>query len=57
MCHNVYQYLTGIYILKTNFLATMERTIKNLELKKSGNLFFIICEFLSSKFNHLCFGI
>ena len=29
----------------------MERKIKNLELKKSGNF----CEFLSSKFNRICF--
>jgi hypothetical protein len=32
----------------------MERKIKNLELKKSGNLCFYLCEFLSSKFNLLC---
>ena len=30
----------------------MERKIKNLELKKSGN-FFYLCEFLSFKFNLL----
>ena len=41
----------------------MERKIKNLELKKSGNICFYLCEFLaavssvepSSKFNLLCF--
>jgi len=40
----------------------MERKIKNLELKKSGNFCFYLCEFLpamssvesSSKFNLLC---
>jgi len=41
--------------LKTKFLAKMERKIKNLELKKSGNYCFYLCEFLSSKFNLLCF--
>ena len=48
--------------LKTNFLAKMERKIKNLELKKSGIFCFYLCEFLtavsfvepSSKFNLLC---
>jgi hypothetical protein len=33
----------------------MERKFKNLELKKSGNLCFYLCEFLSSKFNLICF--
>ena len=41
----------------------MERKIKNLELKKSGNFCFYLCEFLpamssvesTSKFNLLCF--
>ena len=33
----------------------MESKIKNLELMKSGNLCFYLCEFLSSKFNLLCF--
>jgi hypothetical protein len=32
--------------LKTNFPAKMERKIKNLELKKSGNFCFYLCEFL-----------
>ena len=35
------------------FHAKMERKIKNLELKKSGNFCFYLCEFLSSKFNLL----
>jgi len=41
----------------------LEEKIKNLELKKSGNFCFYLCEFLaavsfvepSSKFNLLCF--
>jgi len=33
----------------------MERKNKNLELKKSGSFCFYLCEFLSSKFNFLCF--
>ena len=33
----------------------MERKIKNLELKKSGNFCFYLYESLSSKFNLLCF--
>ena len=41
----------------------MVRKFKNLELKKSGNICFYLCEFLaavsfvepSSKFNLLCF--
>ena len=33
----------------------MERKIENLELKKLGNYYFNLCEFLSSKFNLLCF--
>jgi len=33
----------------------MERKNKNLELKKLGKLCFYLCEFLSSKFNLLCF--
>jgi len=33
----------------------MERKIKNLELNKSGKLCFYLCDFLSSKFNLLCF--
>jgi hypothetical protein len=41
--------------LKTEFIAKMERKFKNLELKKSGNYCFYLCEFLSSKFNLLCF--
>jgi hypothetical protein len=32
----------------------MEREIKNLELMKSGQYCFSLCEFLSSKFNLLC---
>jgi len=50
-------------VLKAKFLAKMERRIKNLELKKSGNFCFYLCEFLpamssvesSSKLNLLCF--
>jgi len=56
VAHSLYKYL------KTKFLAKMERKIKNLELKKSGNFCFYLCEFLaavsfvepSSKFNLLC---
>jgi len=33
----------------------MERKIKYLELEKSGKFCFYLCEFLSSKFNLLCF--
>ena len=33
----------------------MEGIIKNLELIKSGKYCFSLCEFLSSKFNLLCF--
>jgi len=33
----------------------MESKIKNLELKKSGYVCFYLCEFLSFKFNLLCF--
>jgi len=44
-----------INLLGLIFLQKTERKIKNLELKKSGNLCFYLCEFLSSKFNLLCF--
>ena len=33
----------------------MERKIKNLELKKSGNICFYLSEFLAAKLNLLCF--
>jgi len=32
-----------------------EGKIENLELKKSGNFSFYLCEFPSSKFNLFCF--
>ena len=52
-----------IVSLKTKFLAKMERIIKNLKLKKSGNYCYYLYEFLpamnsvesSSKFNLPCF--
>ena len=53
----MFGYTLGTYeFLKTNFLAKRERKIKNLELKKSGNFCFFLCEFLSSKYNLLCFA-
>jgi len=45
----------AISINWTFAIGSMERKIKNPELKKSGKYCYYLYEFLSSKFNLLCF--